>query len=94
MGYRTRRCSKYLIILQKSPKRVKGCWNSHWIRDAWNEPVDRVHPHAKPIGLTEALIRSVTSPGDLVLDPCTGSYSTLEACDASGRNFIGCDLAE
>ena len=33
MGYRTRRRSEYLIVLQKSPVRVKGCWNDHDIPD-------------------------------------------------------------
>lgn len=37
MGYRSRRKSEYLIILQKSPVRVKGIWNDHSIPDVWTE---------------------------------------------------------
>ncbi|MGK3945930.1 hypothetical protein ABK046_47235, partial [Streptomyces caeruleatus] len=29
MGYRSRRCSEYLMVLQKLPKRAKGCWTLH-----------------------------------------------------------------
>lgn len=37
MGYRTRRKSEYLVVLQKAPVRAKGCWNSHSIPDVWQE---------------------------------------------------------
>ena len=33
-GYRTRRTSEYLIVLQKAPKRAKGTWTHHDIPDA------------------------------------------------------------
>lgn len=37
MGYRTRRKSEYLIVLQKSPVKAKGYWNDHAIPDVWEE---------------------------------------------------------
>ena len=37
MGYRTRRKSEYLIVLQKSPVRAKDCWTDHAIPDVWQE---------------------------------------------------------
>jgi DNA modification methylase len=42
--------------------------------------------------LIERLIRATTKAGDLVVDPCAGSYVVLEACRVSGRQFVGCDL--
>ena len=93
MGYRTRRTSEYLVILQHAPKRAKGVWKLHSIPDVWDEKVqtrDGVHP--KPIRLQAELIEAVSNPGDLVLDPAAGSFSVLSSCEMKGRNFIGCDL--
>lgn len=93
MGRRTRGSTEFLIIAQKFPVRAKGVWTDNSMRDGWTESSDRtLHPHAKPYQLTERLIRATTRRGDLVVDPCAGSYTTLEACIASGREFMGCDL--
>ncbi|MCY3660037.1 MAG: DNA methyltransferase [Caldilineaceae bacterium] len=93
MGYRTRRYSEYLVILQRHPIRAKGVWQKHDIPDVWTETVDRqrgVHP--KPIKLQAELIQAVTDPGDIVLDPAAGSYSVMTAALSIDRQFLGCDL--
>jgi site-specific DNA-methyltransferase (adenine-specific) len=92
MGYRTRRKSEYLIILQKSPVRAKGCWNDHTIPDVWEEKTVKLHPHSKPLELQKALIEATTEEGDWVIDPASGGYSVLTACQELNRNFIGCDI--
>lgn len=93
MGRRGRCTSEYLSIAQKKPIRAKDIWLDNSIPDCWLEHSDRSrHPHAKPHQLTERLIRAVTLRGDLIVDPCAGSYGTLDACIASGRQFVGCDL--
>jgi site-specific DNA-methyltransferase (adenine-specific) len=93
MGRRARCVSEYLMVLQKTPTRAKGIWNDHGIRDSWSESSDRrIHVHAKPHILTERLIRAATKRGDLIIDPCAGGYGVLDACLASGCEFIGGDL--
>ena len=92
MGYRTRRKSEYIVVLQKSPVRAKGCWNDHAIPDVWTEKVAKVHPHSKPIDLQQRLIGATTQDGDIVLDPASGGYSVFEACKNLGRDFIGGDI--
>ena len=95
MGYRTRRCCEYALILQKHPERSIGVWRCHDIPDVWTESAVRlagVHP--KPVGLQSALIEAVTDPGDVVLDPAAGSYSVLAAAKKAGRQFLGCDLVD
>lgn len=93
MGKRERSQGEYVMIVQKAPTSTLG-WSDHRIRDVWPEMQDRErHPHAKPYQLTERLIRAATKRGDLVVDPCAGSYVVLDACQRSGRDFIGCDLA-
>lgn len=95
MGKRLRCSAQYLVIAQKDPRKASGTWSDHRMRDAWPESADRsVHPHAKPYQLTERLIRTTTKAGNLVVDPCAGSYGVLEACRRTKREFIGCDLAE
>ena len=93
MGYRTRRQSEYLIILQKKPKRAKGIWKDHSIPDIWKEKViGKNHIHSKPVELQAKLITAVTSKKDWVIDPASGGFSVLKACQLTGRNFLGCDI--
>ncbi|MGI9549452.1 MAG: DNA-methyltransferase [Bdellovibrionales bacterium] len=93
MGYRTRRQCEYLLILQKAPKRAKGVWHIHNIPDVWCEKIqNKTHTHQKPLDLQSKLIEAVTQKGDLVIDPASGSFSVLESCFKTQRNFLGCDL--
>lgn len=95
MGYRSRRFSEHLLVLQKPPIRAKGIWTLHNIPDVWDEKIEngnRNHTHAKPVLLQEQLIRAVTNQNDIVIDPAAGGYSVLKACQRAGRNFLGCDL--
>jgi DNA modification methylase len=48
-----------------------------------------VHPTVKPLELMRWLVKLVTPPGGLVLDPFTGSGSTGAAAVLEGRDFIG-----
>ena len=94
MGKRLRCCSEYCIVAQKPPIKAAGIWTDHRLNDTWTEMADRgVHQHAKPINWTERAIRACTKHGDVVVDPCAGGYGVLDACLASGRIFIGCDIA-
>jgi site-specific DNA-methyltransferase (adenine-specific) len=93
MGYRSRRISEYLVIMQKAPRRAKGVWALHDIPDVWDEKVIGKGPHAKPILLQSRLIEATTNTRDVVLDPAAGSYSVLEACRRLNRRFLGCDIA-
>lgn len=98
MGYRTRRYSEYLVILQKLPVRAKGVWRIHDIPDVWTEKIDngnkKNHVHPKPIGLQKRLIEAVTNEGDVVVDPAAGSYSVMKAANEVERNFLGCDIVD
>lgn len=52
------------------------------------------HPTVKPIALMEWLVRLVTPPGGVVLDPFMGSGSTGIAAVKQGFKFVGCELSE
>ncbi len=93
LGYRTRRKSEYLLIIQKQPLKAKGYWTRHDIPDVWTEKItDKKHPHQKPFILQKNLIDAVSAEGDYILDPCAGSYTVMQACREISRNFIGGDL--
>jgi site-specific DNA-methyltransferase (adenine-specific) len=67
--------------------------------DVWEIPFlnpkakERVgYPTQKPINLLEKIIELVTDKGDLVLDPFSGSGTTLVASKLMDRRFIGIDI--
>lgn len=49
----------------------------------------RLHPTQKPLALCEYLIKTYTNAGDVVLDSCAGSGTTLVAAKNNERNYIG-----
>jgi site-specific DNA-methyltransferase (adenine-specific) len=92
MGYRTRRKSEYLVIVQKLPKKAKGYWISHNIPDVWQEKIQKVHPHSKPETLQSEIIKATVKENDFVVDPASGGYSVFRSAISVNRHFIGCDL--
>ena len=50
------------------------------------------HPTVKPIELMKYLIKLITPPGGVVLDPFNGSGSTGCAAVELGYEYIGCEL--
>ena len=50
------------------------------------------HPTVKPIELMKYLIKLITPPGGIVLDPFNGSGSTGCAAVELGFEYIGCEL--
>jgi len=52
-----------------------------------------IHPTVKPTDLMAYLVRLVTPPGGVVLDPFMGSGSTGKAAMREGFRFIGCELS-
>lgn len=62
-----------------------------WQRDPPGYP--KIHPTQKPVGLLKRLISIFTDPGDVVIDPCAGSGSTLRAAMELGRNSYGFEVS-
>ena len=50
------------------------------------------HPTQKPEGLMERMVLASSDEGDLVLDPFSGSGTTLRVCQQLNRNCIGFEL--
>lgn len=63
-----------------------------WKRDGKEYP--KIHPTQKPIAVLKRLIEVFTDPGDVVIDPCAGSGSTLRAAWELGRNSYGFEVSK
>ena len=63
-----------------------------WKRDS-KKDYPKIHPTQKPITVLKRLIEIFTDPGDVVIDPCAGSGSTLQAAYELGRNSYGFEVS-
>lgn len=68
-------------------KMIMNCFD--WVRD---NKTPKVHPTQKPVPLLERLIEIFTDPGDVIIDPCAGSGSTLLAAGNLGRRAYGFEI--
>lgn len=50
------------------------------------------HPTQKPEGLIERMVLASSDEGDLVVDPFSGSGTTLRVCQQLGRKAIGIEI--
>ncbi len=60
-----------------------------WVRD---NDTPKVHPTQKPVKLLKNLIEIFTDKGDVVIDPCAGSGSTLLAAAQCDRKAYGFEI--
>ena len=88
-----------LIDYRKTPpqpyntKKVPGnVWNFNRVRFLMDEYEN--HPTQKPEELLERIILASSNPGDVVLDPFSGSFTTSCVAVKNNRNAIGIDLNE
>lgn len=61
-----------------------------WEKDG--KEIPKVHPTQKPIKVLKEFIKIFTDPGDVVIDPCCGSGSTLRAAYELNRNAYGFEI--
>jgi DNA modification methylase len=52
------------------------------------------HPTVKPVALMRHLVRLVTPPGGVVLDPFLGSGTTAVAAILEGFGWVGCEMTD
>lgn len=74
-------------------KKVPGnVWNIPRVRYRMDEYEN--HPTQKPTALLDRIIRASSNPGDLVLDPFSGTFTTSSVAQALGRESIGIEAEE
>lgn len=61
-----------------------------WEKDG--KEIPKIHPAQKPVAVLKKLVEIFTGPGDVVIDPCCRSGSTLRAAVEMGRNAFGFEI--
>lgn len=92
MGYHYRARCEFVLFFEKGKRKL----NDLGVADVITAP--RVvgpwsYPTEKPVKLSTVLIEQSTDPGQLVIDPFTGSGSVGAAAIMAGRRFSGCDVS-
>lgn len=68
-------------------KMIFNCFD--WEKDA---KAEKIHPTQKPVKVIMKLIQILTDEGDVVIDPCAGSASTLIAANELNRKAYGFEI--
>lgn len=88
--------TEYAVVLyrEKLPKfNNNGKMVLNWFK--WNRDgkrIPKIHPTQKPVNVLARLIEIFTDEGDVVIDPCCGSGSTLRACAELNRHGFGFEI--
>lgn len=64
----------------------------NWFKWERDTVTPKIHPTQKPVQLLKQLIEIFTDEGDVVIDPCAGSGSTLRACAELNRSCYGFEI--
>ena len=87
--------TEYAVVLyrDKLPKfNGGGKMVFNWMEWTKNTKTEKIHPTQKPVPLLERLIEIFTDEGDVVIDPCAGSGSTLIAARNLKRPSYGFEI--
>lgn len=76
--------------VEECGKKMIVNWFS-WVTDD-RKIYPKIHPTQKPVGLIKQLIKTFTDEGDIVIDPCAGSGSTLRAAQELNRPSYGFEV--
>ena len=71
---------------------TKGKMIFNWMEWQKDNGVPKIHPTQKPVAVLKRLIEIFTDPGDVVIDPCAGSGTTLRAAAELGRHSYGFEI--
>ena len=76
-------------------KNIRGTGHMVFNWFAWKKDgkdIPKIHPAQKPVAVLKKLIEIFTDEGDVVIDPCCGSGSTLRAAAELGRSAYGFEI--
>jgi adenine-specific DNA-methyltransferase len=92
LGYFTRAQHEqaYLLAKGRPPKPVVALSD---VLD-WNAPSFPLHPNQKPLGAVTQLLAAFSNDSSVVLDPFSGSGTTLVAAKACARKAVGIEIEE
>ncbi len=82
---------KPILVYSKGDWRKRGRWYDLLRSESQEKDW---HPWQQPLESVETLIRYFSEPGDLVVEPCGGGFTTALACRNLARRCIACDVDE
>lgn len=91
--------TEYGLVLYRD-KLPKFNNDGHMIKNWFEFPRDnrneypKIHPTQKPVALLKRLIQIFTDEGDVVIDPCAGSATTLRAAMELNRSSYGFEISK
>jgi adenine-specific DNA-methyltransferase len=74
----------------KTDKVPNNVW--YYPRVRYRMPEYEEHPTQKPEALLERIVRASSNPGDVVLDPFSGTFTTAAVARKLGRRVVGIEL--
>jgi site-specific DNA-methyltransferase (adenine-specific)/modification methylase len=83
--------------LNGSPKMMRDVWRFPVVQGAERlrgENGRALHPTQKPEALVERCVAASSNPGEVVIDPFSGSGTTAVICARMARDFIGFELED
>lgn len=89
--------TEYGLVLyrEKLPKfNNDGHMVFNWFSVTKESQYPKIHPTQKSVSLLKRLIEIFTDEGDVVIDPCAGSGTTLRACKELKRNSYGFEISK
>lgn len=82
---------EYIIFARKgAAKPINNCGTKTVMKFA--NVKNKIHPTEKPVELLKTLVENSSNPGDTILDPFGGSFSTALACLMTGRKAISYEI--
>lgn len=83
------------VQVDENGKNIKGTGKMIFNWFAWErdgKEIPKIHPAQKPVNVIKKLIEVFTDEGDVVIDPCCGSGSTLRAAHELNRSAYGFEI--
>lgn len=78
-----------IVLYSKGDWIIKGRWVDTFIDSGQEKDW---HPWQRPLAEVENFVHYFSKPGDLVVDPCGGGFTTAIACERTGRRCVSCDV--
>jgi DNA modification methylase len=77
-----------LAAFKGSPNTPQAAQSNVWYYD---RPIHTLHPNEKPTDMIRNALMYYNKPGDLIVDPFAGSFSTVVAAKELGMDYIACE---
>jgi site-specific DNA-methyltransferase (adenine-specific) len=83
------------LQIDENGKNIRGTGHMvfnwfEWEKDS--KEIPKIHPAQKPVNVLKKLIEIFTDEGDVVIDPCCGSGTTLRAARELNRSAYGFEI--